>query len=82
MKLPIKKKYFEQIKSGQKDLEWRDSHITFICEGTGETLRKNVVGVCIKHKAELPADVLEDINFTDLDILEFELEDVSLEKKQ
>ena len=43
MKLPIKKIYFDMIKSGKKQLEFRDAHITFICEETGETLRKNVI---------------------------------------
>ena len=42
MKLPIKKKYFDQIKAGKKIIEWRDAHITFICEETGETLRKDI----------------------------------------
>ena len=42
MKLPIKKKYFDEIKAGTKDVEYRDAHITFICEETGETLRKEV----------------------------------------
>jgi hypothetical protein len=49
MKLPIKKKYFDQIKNGTKELEWRDAHITFICEETGETLRKEI-GCCFVTK--------------------------------
>lgn len=44
MKLPIKKKYFDLIKSGQKSREFREAHITFICEETGEILRKEVIG--------------------------------------
>jgi hypothetical protein len=47
MKLPIKKKWFDMIKNGEKELEWRDAHITFVCEETGETLRKNVKEVSI-----------------------------------
>jgi len=47
MKLLIKKKYFDVIKSGEKNLEWRDAHITFICEETKEELRKDVIGVGI-----------------------------------
>ena len=43
MKLPIKKKYFDKIKAGDKFLEYRDAHITFICQETGETLRKEVI---------------------------------------
>lgn len=30
------------IESGEKDIEWRDAHITFICEETGRTLKKYV----------------------------------------
>lgn len=44
MKLPIKRKYFEAIKVGIKRFEWRDAHITFVCEETGETIRKDVQG--------------------------------------
>ena len=47
MKLQIKKKYFDLIKSGKKEFEYRDAHITFICEETGETLRKEITGVNI-----------------------------------
>ncbi len=43
MKLPIKKKYFELIKLGKKNIEFRDAHITFVCEETGEQLKKYVV---------------------------------------
>lgn len=43
MKLPIKKEYFDKIKSGEKRFDYRDAHITFVCEETGETLRKEVV---------------------------------------
>lgn len=47
MKLAITKKYFDQIKLGKKKLDYRDAHITFICEDTGETLRKQIIGVKI-----------------------------------
>lgn len=47
MKLPIKKKYFDQIKSGKKTIEVRDAHITFVCEKTGQTLTKKIEGVTI-----------------------------------
>jgi len=30
MKLPIKKEYFDQIKSGKKYIEFRSAHITFV----------------------------------------------------
>jgi len=56
MKLPIKKKYFDLIKSGEKKTEYRDSHITFICEETGETIQKNVWDVHIVHKSNVPSE--------------------------
>lgn len=69
MKLPIKKKYFDQIKSGEKTSDFRDAHITFVCEETGETLKKNVQGVYLfKNDGRYP-DVLSDDW-----IIEFELE--------
>lgn len=61
MKLSIKKKYFDLIKRGIKTIEYRDAHITFVCEETGEKLRKNVlachVSEGVKHRHP---DVLED----------------------
>lgn len=53
MRLPIKKKYFDLIKSGEKDLEWRDAHITFVCEETGEKLRKEIVSALITKKDKI-----------------------------
>ena len=48
MKLPIKKKYFDQIVSGDKLIEFRDAHITFVCEETGDIIVKDVVDVFLK----------------------------------
>lgn len=61
MKLPIKKKYFDQIKAGIKSFEYRDAHITFMCEETGEELRKEVIDCSLSNniKDKYP-DVLED----------------------
>ena len=61
MKLPIKKVYFDQIKEGKKDVEYRDAHITFVCEETGETLLRDVNDIWLSHgiKENFP-DVLED----------------------
>ena len=54
MKLPIKKEYFDLIKNNEKTAEYRDAHITFICEESGEELRKDIewrdvsmVGTCL-----------------------------------
>lgn len=71
MKLPIKKKYFDEIKSGKKKFEYRDAHITFICEETSETLIKDVVDVQLGIGIQpLLPDVL-----TDEMTIVFELDD-------
>lgn len=44
MKLPIKHKFFLEIRKGTKKIEMRDAHITFISEKTGERLTKNIEG--------------------------------------
>jgi len=54
MKLLVKKEYFDEIKSGEKQLDWRDAHITFVCEETGETVTKDVVHVDLVDRAMLP----------------------------
>lgn len=61
MKLPIKKKYFNEIKMGMKTIEYRDAHITFVCEETGETLTKRVIDCHVASgiKRRHP-DVLQD----------------------
>ncbi len=50
----VKKKWFEEIKSGRKDREFRDPHITFVCEETGEKFRAEVEGVGMEpsHKVK------------------------------
>lgn len=61
MKLPTKKKYFDQIKAGVKRQEYRDAHITFVCEETGETIKKEIMDADVfKRKKDLYPDVLED----------------------
>jgi len=61
MKLPIRKEYFDAIKSGEKEFEYRDAHITFICEETGERLMKQITDVCmVERHSDLFPDVLED----------------------
>jgi hypothetical protein len=54
MKLPIKKKYFDEILSGKKKYEYRDAHITFVCEETGQTLRMNIFKASIVPYASVP----------------------------
>ena len=60
MKLPIKKKYFNQIKSGEKNIEFRDAHITFVCEETKEEYRLNVENVAIVKNDGKYDDVCKD----------------------
>lgn len=67
MKLPIKKKYFDMIKSGDKIVEYRDAHITFVCEETGERITKDVVGMklvedekSVKRLKKVYPDIFED----------------------
>ena len=61
MKLPIKKKYFDLIKSGKKTFELRDAHLTFVCEKTGRKLRRKITGVALASKADFSVykDVLD-----------------------
>ena len=77
MKLPIKKKYFDEIKIGIKKVEYRDAHITFVCEETGEELRKDIEDCHITRgiKDRHP-DVLEDA-----DTIVFQLSDTAFPTK-
>lgn len=56
MKLSIKKEYFDAIKNGSKCFDYRDAHITFVCEETGETLRKEVVDVSLILESFAPEE--------------------------
>ena len=67
MKLPIKKKWFDLIKKGEKNLEFRDAHITFICEETGEKLRKEITSAIIVDKSIIKFE--EGLTKKDLDEL-------------
>jgi len=61
MKLPIKKEYFDKIVSGEKEIEFRDAHITFVCEETGETITKKVFSCNVELRPDnFHKDVLED----------------------
>lgn len=54
MKLPIKRRYFDMIEKETKDMEYRDAHITFVCEKTGKTLRREVETVDIVNINDIP----------------------------
>jgi hypothetical protein len=75
MKLITLKKYFDRIKAGEKKIDYRDAHITFVCEETGEKLVKNVKTVSIVNKADLPGELKESSIFDDERVIAFELEE-------
>jgi hypothetical protein len=57
MKLPLDIKYFKKMKENQKNKEFRDAHITFICNQTGENLRADVIGVELQSRADTKAQL-------------------------
>jgi hypothetical protein len=74
MKLLTLKKYFDKIKAGEKKIDYRDAHITFVCEETGETLKKDVKSASIINKTDLPDELKGTTLFDDEKIIAFELE--------
>jgi len=74
MKLPIRKEYFDQIKTGKKTVEYRDAHITFQCEGTDESVTMKVKAVSIIPKHGLPEDLRNSDMFDDDKIRRFVFE--------
>jgi len=75
MKLPIKKKYFDMIKAGDKNWEFRDSHITFVCEETGEMLCKDVNRVLLVRRNTINPELNDDGLFDDDILIAFQLVD-------
>jgi len=71
MKLPIKDEYFQKIKSGEKIEEYRDAHITFVNETTGETITKEVEGFKFVPKDGLSEELQKSGMFTDDRIMMF-----------
>ncbi len=74
MKLPIKDKYFKQIKNGTKQFEYRDSHITFINEKTKEELRCDVWSASVVSK-QFAVEESGFKKFTDERIIRFALKE-------
>ena len=72
MKLPIKKKFFDMIKDGKKSYEYRDAHITFICEETGEILERPILFVKLIRNPFFNTGVGKDILDDDI-IVEFKI---------
>ena len=73
MKLPIKKEYFDAIEKGYKTIEWRDAHITFVCEETGRTITKKIKDVYLVDIWDLPEQLRYSKLFDDNDLIRFEL---------
>ena len=76
MKLPIKKKYFDEIKQGNKVKEYRDAHITFVCEETGETLVQNVLFAQVIDISQVPKEYQNTDCLTDDKVISFWLSDI------
>jgi hypothetical protein len=74
MKLKTKDKYFRKIKAGEKLVDYRDAHITFINESTGAKYIRKVVGVRMIPRSKLPLDLRDSVLFGDDMIICFELE--------
>lgn len=55
MKLPIRKKWFDKIKRGEKLEEFRDAHFTLQCIETGETLVVDVTQSEVQSSADTKA---------------------------
>lgn len=81
MKLPIKKEYFDAIKDGSKIYEFRDAHITFVCESTGRALRKNVVSIDLIDKTKIPDGYPPEL-FSDNVLIKFQLEDTNISNRK
>ena len=72
MKLQIKKKYFDMIENGEKNVEFRDAHLTLVCEETGRRLRRDVDFVEIIPRRVVPGYADKSL-FTDDRIIAFHL---------
>jgi len=80
MKLKAKPKYFNQISSGKKLVDYRDAHITFVDEESGRKCIRDIIGVKLISRKDLPSDLRDNfLLFTDDNIVAFEL---SSEKKK
>ncbi len=60
------------MKIGHKNIEFRDAHITFIDESTGEKLRRNVIDVGLMDKDKTPTSIRN--LFEDKKVIFFKLE--------
>ena len=73
MKLPIKKKYFDQIKAGSKEVDFKDAHLTLICEETKEKLVVDIIDCRLMNKSSIKSLSLSEKQklFTDDKVVAF-----------
>ena len=76
MKLPITNKYFNQIKTGTKVLEYREAHITFINEKTKEELTVPVLKAKVVGRWDMPREYKKEKFLKEKFVIEFQLPDV------
>lgn len=81
MKLKAKPKYWDQINSGKKLKDYRDAHGTFENEETGKKCIRDIVGVRLITRKQLPKDLRDNFMlFTDDKIIEFTLSEEKRKK--
>lgn len=75
MKLPIEHEYFMQIVKGEKCIDYRAAHITFIDKQTGEKCFRSIKKVLLMPRKNLPRELNKDTLFgDDTFVIAFELE--------
>jgi hypothetical protein len=70
MKLWITNKYFERLKSGEKSIDWRAAHITFINEDTKESMKFKVDAVVVADKVDDKKFILNSVDEEDFRFFE------------
>lgn len=65
MKLWISDKYFKRIQNKEKNIDWRDAHITFINEDTKEEMKIDVEAVVLADKKDDKSFILNSVDAED-----------------
>lgn len=74
MKLKAKPEYFKKIQAGTKLVDYRDAHITFVNTENGKKCIRDVIGVKMITRKELPDDLRNNtILFSDDVLIAYEL---------
>lgn len=75
MKLPIEDEYYQQIEKGDKIIDYRAAHITFINKKNGRKCFRNITRVFMMPRKNLPRELNKDTLFgDDKHVIAFELE--------